>query len=68
MYSVGIYCLNVFFMEVSDKLNVSSRCLIEGVVLIAPLALAVMTMSGSTFHPPWMRLLFKPHKLHECLL
>ena len=42
--------LNVFLMAVSGILKFVSRISIEG-VWVVPLAPAVMTMSGSTFHP-----------------
>ena len=42
--------LNVCLMLVSGILKFVSRILIEG-VWVVPLAPAVMTMSGSTFHP-----------------
>ncbi len=41
---------NVRFMHVSDKLNFSARSFIDGLCVV-PLAPAVMTMRGSTFHP-----------------
>src|SRR5579875_1316303 len=48
--------LNVFFIEVSLRLNFVSSIFMEGECVV-PLAPAVMTISGSTFHPCWMTLL-----------
>jgi len=48
--------LNVCLMVVSGILNFVPRSLIEGTCVV-PLAPAVMTMNGSTFHPKLMMLL-----------
>ena len=48
--------LNVCFIEDSRSLNFVSSCFIEGMCVV-PLAPAVMTMRGSTFHPCCMMLL-----------
>ena len=48
--------LNVCLMAVSGNLNFVSRSFIEGICVV-PLAPAVMTMSGSTFHPKLIMLL-----------
>jgi hypothetical protein len=42
--------LNVCLTAVFESLNVCSSCIIDGVCVV-PLAPAVMTMSGSIFHP-----------------
>ena len=47
--------LNVCLMVVSSNLKCVSRSFIEGLCVV-PLALAVMTMSGSTFHPKFVML------------
>lgn len=51
------YCIAIVFITlkmcliaVSDNLNFSSSCFIDGTCVV-PLAPAAMTMSGSTFHP-----------------
>ena len=49
--------LNVCLMVVSQILKFVSMRFIDGVCVV-PLALAVMTMSGSTFHPKFT-MLFK---------
>ena len=42
--------LNVCFIDFSGSLNVCSSCFIDGACVV-PLAPAVMTISGSIFHP-----------------
>ena len=53
-----LIALNVFLMAASEILKFVSKSLIDG-VWVVPLAPAVMTMSGSTFHPNSAILLIK---------
>ena len=56
--AIVFIALNVCFVEVSQMLNFVSSCSIEGACVV-PLALAVMIMIGSTFHPCYMMLLIR---------
>ena len=50
LYSYGVHINEGFFLVFFRILNFLSNILIEGVCVVA-LAPAVMTISGSTFHP-----------------
>ena len=51
--AIVFIALNVFLTLFSEILNDCSSCFIDGMCVV-PLAPAVMTISGSTFHPCWV--------------